>query len=174
MFTQLSAWILPGLIALILLAGHIRKVNVYDEFVEGAADGVRLAVGLIPYIIGIYIAIGLFRETGVLSGLTVLLEPLLNLFGFPSEVIPLMLIRPFSNPAALGIISDLLQTYGADSFIGRLASVMQGSSETTFYVLTIYLGSVNIRKSLYAAPLCLLGDVVAYAAAIWITLFFFF
>ncbi|GAW91974.1 spore maturation protein [Calderihabitans maritimus] len=173
MLALASAWILPGLIGLTLLVAVIRGINVYDEFVEGATDGVQLGVKLIPYIIGIYIAIGLFRETGAVAWLTRLLSPLLTFVGFPAEVLPLVIIRPFSNAAAMGIITDILETYNPDSFTGLLASVMQGSSETTFYVLTVYLGSVGIRRSLYTGPLCLLGDAIGYLAALWMTRLFF-
>src|SRR5690625_545321 len=167
-----SAWILPGLVAVTIVIGLRRGVKVYDEFVAGAAEGVRLGVRLIPLIIGIYVAIGLFRETGALDRLGELATPLLARIGFPTEILPLMVIRPFSHAAATGVVIDLLERHGADSFIGMLASIMQGSSETTFYVLTVYLGSVGIRRSLHAVHLCLIGDLIGYVAALWITILF--
>ncbi|TDA70123.1 MAG: spore maturation protein [Clostridia bacterium] len=170
MLVTASAWILPGLIALTLLAAMARGINVYDEFIAGASDGVRLAVRLLPHIIGIYVAIGLFRESGFLAWVTRLSAPLLVPLGLPAEILPLVFIRPFSLAAAMGMVTNILGTYGPDSFVGRLASVMQGNSETTFYVLTVYLGSVGIRRSQYAVPLCLLGDVVGYLASLWMTL----
>lgn len=166
----LSAWILPGLVALTLVVGLRRGIPVYDEFVAGAADGVRLGVRLIPLIIGIYVAIGLFRATGALAQLSGALSPVLAWIGFPVEILPLMIIRPFSHAAATGVVIDILDRHGADSFIGLLASIMQSSSETTFYVLTVYLGSVGIRRSLHAVHLCLIGDLIGYMAALWVTI----
>lgn len=168
-----SVWILPALVVITLLAALRRRVEVYNEFVAGATEGLRLGVRLIPLIIGIYVAIGLFRESGALTWLGNVAAPLLSRAGFPAEVLPLMLIRPFSNAAAVGVITDLLEQHGPDSFVGFLASVMQGSSETTFYVLTVYLGSVGIRRSLHAVHLCLLGDLIGYLAALWITILLF-
>lgn len=168
MLTEVAAWILPGLIAITLAVAVVRGVNVYDEFVEGAKEGVALGFKLIPLIIAIYIAIGVFRESGALMALTRWLAPVLTWVGLPVEVIPLTAIRPFSSAAAMGIIADILQTHGPDSFVGFLASVMQGSSETTFYVLTVYLGAVGIRRTLYTTPLLLLGDVVGYLASLWV------
>lgn len=169
----IGAWILPGLLAVTLLAALRRRVDVYSEFVAGATDGLKLGARLIPLIIGIYVAIGLFRESGALAWLSQVAAPVLSRAGFPVEVLPLMLIRPFSNAAAVGVIADLLERHGADSFVGLLASIMQGSSETTFYVLTVYLGSVGIRRSLHAVHLCLLGDLIGYLASLWITVLLF-
>lgn len=166
----ISAWILPGLVAVTLIVGLRRGVSVYDEFVAGAAEGVRLGVRLIPLVIGIYVAIGLFRETGALARFADFAGPVLARIGFPAEILPLMIIRPFSHAAATGVVVDLLDQHGPDSFIGLLASIMQSSSETTFYVLTVYLGSVGIRRSLHAVPLCLLGDLIGYMAALLATI----
>jgi len=167
-----SAWILPGLVLATLVIGLRRGVSVYDEFAAGAAEGMRLAVRLIPLIIGIYIAIGLFRDTGALARFGDMMTPLLARVGFPTEILPAMIIRPFSHAAATGVVIDLLDEHGPDSFIGYLASIMQSSSETTFYVLTVYLGSVGIRRSLHAVHLCLIGDLIGYVAALWITILF--
>lgn len=169
----ISAWILPGLVAITIIAGLRRRVSVYDEFAAGAAEGVRLGLRLIPLIIGIYVAIGLFRETGALASVSNLLTPVLSRIGFPTDVLPLMIIRPFSHAAATGVVVDLLNEHGPDSFIGLLSSIMQSSSETTFYVLTVYLGSVGIRRSLHAVHLCLIGDLIGYMAALWATILLF-
>src|SRR5690606_14029736 len=158
MLSQLSAGILPGLIAITLVVALVRRVPVYEEFVAGANEGVKLGLRLVPLIIAIYVAIGIFRESGVLAFLTERLDAVLWAVGIPVDILPLMVIRPFSHSAAMGIIVDILDTHGPDSFTGLLASVMHGSSETTFYVLTLYLGAVGIRRSLYAVPLLLFGD----------------
>lgn len=169
----LSAWILPGLLALTLIVALRRRVDVYSEFAAGAAEGLKLGLRLIPLIIGIYVAIGLFRESGALRWLSETASPALAFAGFPADVLPLMIIRPFSHAAAIGVVADLLARHGPDSFVGLLASIMQGSSETTFYVLTLYLGAVGIRRSRYAVQLCLLGDLIGYLAALWVTVLLF-
>ncbi|MBO8142805.1 MAG: spore maturation protein [Firmicutes bacterium] len=166
---SIGAWILPALVALTILVAWRRGVPMYDEFVDGAAEGLRLGLRLIPLIIGIYIAIGLFRESGALDWLGRAAAPVLAHAGFPPEILPLMIIRPFSNAAAMGVIAELLAEHGPDSFIGLLASIMQGSSETTFYVATLYLGSAGVRRPLHTVHLCLLGDLIGYVAALWIT-----
>ncbi|HHW09608.1 MAG TPA: spore maturation protein [Firmicutes bacterium] len=170
---QVTALIVPALVVVALLAALLRKVDVFEEFVRGAGEGVKLSLQLIPYIVAIFVAVGLFRESGVLTVLTQWLSPVLTWLGFPVDVLPLMIIRPFNNAAAMGVVADILSTRGPDSFSGRLASVMQGSSETTFYVLTVYLGAVGIKRSLHALPLCLLGDLIGYLAALWATVLFF-
>lgn len=167
MVNQLSAAILPALIAITLVTALIRRVPVYDEFVAGAGEGVKLGLRLIPLIIAIYVAIGVFRESGALALVTEGLAPVLQAFGIPADILPLMTIRPFSHSASMGIIVDILDTHGPDSFTGLLASVMHGSSETTFYVLTVYLGAAGVKRSRYALPLCLLGDLVGFVAAGW-------
>jgi len=174
MLSQLSAGVLPGLIAITLVVALVRRVPVYDEFIAGANEGVKLGLRLVPLIIAIYVAIGIFRESGALVSLTEGLDGMLRAVGIPVDIVPLMVIRPFSHSAAMGIIVDILDTYGPDSFTGLLASVMHGSSETTFYVLTVYLGAVGIRRSLHAVPLLLFGDLVGYVAALWMVRLFFF
>lgn len=168
-----GAWILPVFIAITILAALLQRLNVYDEFVAGASTGVRLGLKLIPFVIGINIAIGLLRDSGVMSWLSRVLYPLLALTGLPADVLPLLIFRPFSNEAAMGIVTELLHTHGPDSFIGLLTSVIQGSSDTTFYVLTLYLGSAGIRKHSYILPLCLFGDLIGYLAALLFTYLFF-
>lgn len=173
MMSHVTAGILPGLIVFTLVAALVRRVPVYDVFVEGAAEGVKLGIRLIPLIIAIYVAIGVFRESGVLAAVTNGLMPVFSAVGIPPDVLPLMIIRPFSHSAAMGVIADILDTHGPDSFVGLIASVMHGSSETTFYVLTVYLGVVGIRRTLHAVPLLLFGDLVGYVGALWMVKLFF-
>ncbi|BAS26611.1 spore maturation protein [Limnochorda pilosa] len=163
----MAGWVIPILVSTILIVGLARGVDLLDAFVEGALEGVKLGVRILPFIMAIYVGVGLFQAGGVMDVVSRALGPLARALRLPVELFPLMLIRPFSGGAALGIVADLLRQYGPDSLIGRTASIMEGSSETTFYVLTLYLGAVGVKRSRYALPLCLLGDVVGFVAAGW-------
>ncbi len=142
--------------------GALRGVKVYESFVEGAEEGIRLTFRLAPFMMGILIALGIFRDSGALEVLTAFLIPILNPIGFPSEAIPLVITRPISGSASLGVTAELLRHHGPDSPIGYLASTIQGSTDTTFYVLTVYFGSVGITKTRWALPVGLLADVSAF------------
>ncbi|MDI3270359.1 MAG: nucleoside recognition domain-containing protein, partial [Bacillota bacterium] len=129
-----SQWILPSFVALSVTLALTRRLDIFQLFIEGAEQGLRLVVQIFPYILGMYVAIGIFQAGGALSLLTQVLSPLLAPLHFPPELLPLAIIRPLSGAAALGYLVQVLERFGPDSFTGRLASVMQGSSETTFYV----------------------------------------
>lgn len=161
-----SNWIVPLLLCGIpVYAYAFRKVRVYESFIEGAKEGFSIGVRIIPYLVGILVAIGMFRASGAMDLLVALVKPATNLVGFPPEVLPTALLRPFSGSGALGLMSDLFKVHGPDSFIGRLASVIQGSFETTFYVLAVYFGSVAVRKTRYTLAACLLGDAAGLIGA---------
>ncbi|MBB5172953.1 spore maturation protein [Texcoconibacillus texcoconensis] len=164
--TTVSLWIIPLFIALILVVGTLRRVPTYETFVDGAKEGFNMAVSIIPYLVGMYVAISVFRESGAMEALIGVIEPVLSFIGFPSEIVPLALIRPLSGTGALGMTTDLISTYGADSFIGRLASTMQGSTDTTFYVLTVYFGAVGIKKVGDALKVGLFADFVGVIASV--------
>ncbi|WP_240377685.1 spore maturation protein [Bacillus piscicola] len=161
-----SMWIIPMILLGVLVHASIKKVPAYDSFVEGGKDGFQLAISLIPYLVGMLTAISVFRASGAMELMIAGLEPLLGLIGIPAEIVPLALIRPLSGSGALGMMSDLLAEHGPDSFIGRLASTMQGSTDTTLYVLTIYFGAAGIRYMGGALKVGLLADLVGIAAAI--------
>ncbi|MGB9885931.1 MAG: spore maturation protein [Moorellales bacterium] len=168
MLTELSQWAVPGLFLLIPLAGWLRRVKVYEAFVQGAEQGFGTAVRIIPYLVGMMVAINVFRTSGAMELLAHLLGPILDPLGIPAEILPLALMRPLSGGAALGVTADLICTYGPDSFLGRLASVMQGSTDTTFYVLSVYFGSVGITRYRYAVALGLTADAVSFLAAVFV------
>ncbi len=170
---SLSLWAVPAMLALIPLWGAIRGVKVYETFVEGAQEGLEIAVKIIPYLIGMLMALSIFRASGAMEILARAISPLTSALGFPSEVLPLMIVRPLSGAGALGVTADLLKTHSPDSLIGRLASIMQGSTDTTFYVLTVYFGAVGVRKIRYAAGIGLAADVVGFLAALYACLWFF-
>ncbi|RSL32052.1 spore maturation protein [Salibacterium salarium] len=161
-----SLWIIPSLLLLVIVHAAIKKIPAYDSFVEGGKDGFQLAISLIPYLVGMMVAISVFRESGAMDLLLNALEPVLVLIGVPADIVPLALIRPISGTGALGMMSDLVSEHGPDSFIGRLASTMQGSTDTTLYVLTIYFGAAGIKNIGDALKVGLLADVVGVAASI--------
>ena len=169
----LSDGIVPALLLLIPLYAYYRGVSVYDEFIEGAKEGLLLTWGLLPFLIAMLAAVSVFLSCGGMDLLQRLLSPLCEIFGIPVEVFPLALMRPLSGSGSLGMTSGLIAEYGPDSFIGRLASIMQGSTETTFYVLTIYFGAVAIKRFRYALWVGLIGDTVAFITAFYLTIFFF-
>jgi spore maturation protein B len=162
----ISLWAIPVLLVGIPFIGIIRKVKVYDVFIEGAKEGFGVAVNIIPFLVGILVAIGMFRGSGAMDLLTAALRPLVSASGFPPELVPLTILRSLTGSGSLALTTDLVKTYGADSLIGRMAATMYGSSETTFYVLAVYFGAVAVRRTRHAVPAALIGDVVAAIAAV--------
>ncbi|KLV27774.1 spore maturation protein [Niallia circulans] len=169
----ISLWMIPSLIGFILLYGTFKKVPTYESFVEGGKEGIQIAFSIIPYLVGMLVSISIFRASGALEFFMSFLKPVLDFIGVPSEVAPLAIIRPISGNAALGMTSDLIATYGPDSFIGRLASVIQGSTDTTLYVLTVYFGAVGIKKMGDALKVGLLADLIGFIAAILVVTLMF-
>jgi spore maturation protein B len=164
--SAISLWFIPVLIGFILIYGTYKKVPTYESFVEGGKEGIKMAVSIIPFLVGMMVAISVFRASGALDLMVDFIRPALEKIGVPAEIVPLAIIRPISGTAALGITSDLIGVYGPDSFIGRLAATLQGSTDTTFYVLTVYFGAVGIKKMGDALKVGLMADAVAIATAI--------
>ncbi|EKN63079.1 spore maturation protein [Schinkia azotoformans] len=162
----ISLWMIPVIIGFILLYGTIKRVPTYETFVEGGKEGIQIAFSIIPYLVGMLVAITVFRESGALDFFMNLIRPYLMAIGIPADIVPLAIIRPISGNAALGITSDLIATHGPDSFIGRLASTMQGSTDTTLYILTVYFGAVGIRKMGDALKVGLWADFIAIIMSI--------
>ena len=152
--------LLPTLIACVLMYALFKKVDAYSSFVKGAKEAVPLVVSLLPYIIAMFIAIELFRASGLSSVLCKIISPLFNLLGIPTEVSELTIIRPFSSNAAYVLLKDIFATYGPDSYIGKCASVIMGSSDTIFYVSSIYFASTKVKKTLLTIPIALLCNVI--------------
>ncbi len=162
---SLSNWLLPILICSFLLFGYFRGVKVYETMTEGAKLGFEVAVRVIPFMVAIFVAIGMFRASGALDIMAVLLSPITNLIGMPAEALPMALIRPLSGSGAFGIMSEIV-TKEPNSFLSYLVSTMQGSTETTFYVLAVYFGSVGIKKTRYALLAALCADVAGILASL--------
>jgi len=144
---HLSSLIIPLIILFIMCYGLIKRVAVYEEFIAGAKDGFGIAINIIPYLVAMLFAIAIFRASGALEFLLVLLTPLANFLGFPAEVIPMGIIRPLTGSGSVGVLAELIQTHGADSIIVKIAAVMFGSTETTLYVLAVYFGAVKINNT---------------------------
>ena len=162
----ISIWAIPFLLVAIPLYGLARGVKVYEAFVEGAKEGFLVAVRIIPFLVAILVAIGMFRGSGAMDLLTGMLRPVLGAIGFPPELFPLGVLRPLSGSGSLALTADIVKTYGPDSFLARAAATLYGSSETTFYVLAVYFGAVGIKKTRHAVPAALIADAVALAASI--------
>jgi spore maturation protein B len=167
--TLVSAIAIPMFILVFLGWGLIKKVKVYEVFVEGAKDGFNTAVKIIPYLVAMLFAIGVFRASGAMDVVVAILSPVTNLIGMPAEVLPLGLLRPLSGSGSMGLMTELMKTNGPDSFIGVLASTMFGSSETTFYILAVYFGSVGIKNTRHALPAGLIADLFGMLGAVFIT-----
>jgi spore maturation protein B len=167
--TFISAIAIPMFILVFLGWGLIKKVKVYEVFVEGAKDGFNTAVKIIPYLVAMLFAIGIFRASGAMDVVVAVLSPVTNLIGMPAEVLPLGLLRPLSGSGSMGLMTELMKTNGPDSFIGVLASTMFGSSETTFYILAVYFGSVGIKNTRHALPAGLIADLFGMLGAVFIT-----
>jgi spore maturation protein B len=168
MISLLSLWAIPMIIAWIPLYGLFRRVPIYESFTEGAKEGFGTAISIIPHLVAMMVAISIFRESGALEWMIMGLAPVLSWFGMPGEVLPLALLRPITGTGALAVTTDLIEHFGPDSFIGRLASTMQGSTDTTLYVLTVYFGAVGIRKTRYALKVGLFADFVGVVASLFI------
>lgn len=162
----LSLWALPAIIIVILTVALFKKVPLYETFTDGAKDGFKVAVNIIPYLVAIIVGISMFRASGAIDMLGQALSGMLNALKVPPEVLPVMIVRPLSGSAALGVFSDIAHTLGPDSYATKLAAVMIGSSETTFYVLAVYFGAIGISKIRYALIVGLLADIIGFAAAI--------
>lgn len=157
----------PFLIAAIALFGMLRRVDVYDALVHGAADGLGVLLRIVPPLIALLTAVYMLRASGALELAAQALGPVLERLGIPPETVALLLVRPVSGSAALGVGADLIRTYGPDSPVGRTAAVMLGSTETTFYTIAVYFGAAGIIKTRYAVPAALCADLAGFIAASW-------
>ena len=170
MLHNLSACVIPAILLIIIVSALIKRVDIFDAFIKGATDGLKTLFGILPALVGLIVAIAMLRASGALSFLTSLLAPLTKPLGIPAEIMPLALLRPISGSGSLAIVNDLLTTAGPDSLVGRIASVVMGSSETTFYALAVYYGAVKIRETRHTVPAALLADITGLLAGTWICL----
>ncbi|HSA07409.1 MAG TPA: nucleoside recognition domain-containing protein [Candidatus Gastranaerophilales bacterium] len=166
---NISVWILPLLIVLIPLCALFKRIALYDTFIKGAREGVGVGLRIIPYLVAILVAVGMFRASGAMELLANFLAPVLNIIGMPADILPLAIIKPLSGSGALGITTEIANQYGGDSYMARLAAVMTGSSETTLYVIAVYFGSVGITNVRHALAAGLIADFAAIFASLFIS-----
>ena len=162
----LSLLSIPFLLSFFPLYATLRRVKVYEEFVEGAKEGFKTSVMIIPYLVAILVAIGMFREAGGIKLLSDLLKPALDAVGFPTELLPMSLVRPLSGSGSLGLFSDIVKEFGPDSLLARTAGTIFGSTETTFYVIAVYFGAVGVKRTRHAIPAGLIADAVGIIASV--------
>lgn len=170
---SITSYITPIIILLIVCLGFYKSKNTYDYFIDGAAESIKMTFEIMPNIIGIMVAMSMLKASGVINMISYALSPVLKLIGMPSEIVPLALLRPISGSGALGIVDDILKTSGPDSYAGRIASVMMGSTETTFYTVAVYYGAAKIKNIRHTLVAALMADVTAILLTIIVCRLFF-
>ncbi len=168
-----SVFVLPALIVGFPLYGLYKRVPVYEEFVEGAKEGFEVAVRIIPYLVAILFAIGMFRASGAMDFLIEGLRPVLSVIGIPADVIPMGIIRPLTGSGSAAVVLDMINQFGEDSILVKMAATMFGSTETTFYVIAVYFGAAGIKKTRHAVPVGLIADATAFIAAVFVVQWLF-
>lgn len=172
MFEYITKSIIPIIIIIIITYGMIKGRMVYEWFIEGAKEGLKVCINIFPYLLAMIIAVNIFREAKLLDILNNMISPVAGVIGLPKEVIPLVLIKPLSGSGAMGILTDILKNYGPDSYIGLIASVIMGTTETIFYTVTVYFGAIQIKKVRHTVWAALLADMAAIIVSIFIVLRF--
>lgn len=170
----ISLWALPSIIFIILTVAIIRKVPIYEAFIEGAKDGVKVSLNIVPYLTAIIVAISMLRASGAIDSLAVLCSGLLDKIHLPADILPLAFVRSLSGSAAIGVFSDIVSNNDINSYTSKLAAIMMGSSETTFYVLTVYFGAVGIKKYRYALLTGISADIIGIIMSVVVAGIFFF
>lgn len=166
-------YIIPLIVVTIIIYGIYKKVDIFDTFIDGVKEGMKLSINLFPTIFTMIIAITLITDSNIINYICNLLKPLFSKISFPTEVLPLALLRPISGSSSLVILNDILAKYGPDSFIGRLSSVMQGSTDTTIYIISMYFASIGIKKTRYSLTVGLLADLLSVIISfIMVNIFF--
>lgn len=164
--STLSAWMMPLLIVFVLIGGAVRRVSIYNTFVDGAKGGFGTSVRLIPHLIAMMVAVQVFRASGAMEYLIQFVQPVLSFLHIPADVAPMGILRPISGVGSLALMTDIFKQYGPDSWMGQLASTMQAASDTTLYIITVYFGSVGIRNIRYSLKVGLLADFISVLASV--------
>ena len=165
--------LIPAILVGVSVCGMAKGVDVYGALLSGAAEGLKILLTILPALVTLLTVVAMLRASGAMELLSAALAPVMDRLGIPAETVPLMLVRPISGSAALGVGSDLIASYGPDSTVGRTAAVMLGSTETTFYTIAVYFGAAGIRKTRYAVPAALCADLAGFFfAALTVRLFF--
>jgi spore maturation protein B len=167
-----TSYIIPVVIGLIIIAGLVKRTDIFNEFIDGAAESLKVGIHILPALIALMTAIGMFKASGALSAITGVIAPFAEQIGFPPEALPLALIRPISGSGALATFENILTDVSPDSFAGRVASVMMGASETTFYTVAVYYGATKVTKTRHTITACLSSDATAFIfSALTVNLF---
>ena len=162
----MTSFILPAVFIIILGYALFKRINIFDVFLSGAKQGAYSCFGILPALVGLVVAVSMMRASGLLDFLAGILSPVLNVIGFPAEVLPLALLKPVSGSGALAMIKSVFEAYGVDSSIGKLASVMLGSSETTFYALAVYYGATKVKNTRHTVFAAVVADITGIAASV--------
>ncbi|MDD3453380.1 MAG: spore maturation protein [Bacilli bacterium] len=173
MINMISNLALPIIVITIVTYGVYKKIDVYDVFIEGAKESFDMIFTMFPCLLGMIFAVNIFISSGILNYAYIFLEPLLNFLKIPAQIIPMIIMRPISGSSSLVILNNIFQNYGPDSLIGKMASVIQGSTDTTFYILTLYFGSIKIKKIRYSLIAGLFADLIGITSAIIIVNYLF-
>lgn len=160
--TDITNWIIPLMTVAVLIYAAAKRVDVFEAFCDGAADGLKTCADILPALVLLLVCIGMFRASGAIEALTTLLKPFCSAVGFPPEAVPLVLLRPFSGSGAMAVYNEIAASVGADSFAERVAAVLIGSSETTFYTVAVYFSAVRVKKTRYAVPAALTADLTSW------------
>ena len=162
----MSDYIVPAIICIIFIVGVIKKRNVFNDFVDGAKEGFETSVKILPSLVALMLGIGMMRASGLIDGISTITASLVEKIGFPSECVPLAVIRPFSGSGALSVFQGILGDCGADSYEGRVASVLMGSTETTFYTIAVYFSATKVKKTSYCTASALIGDFAGFLMSV--------
>ena len=173
MLGNISLYIIPVIFFIILFYALYKRVNIFDAFLSGASSGISTTIKILPALIGLIVAITMLRTSGALDFLIKLLSPVTDILHLPEEIMPLALLRPVSGSGSLAIVGDILTRFGPDSLIGQIASVMMGSTETTFYAICVYFGSINITDTRYTLIAALCADFAGFLSSVWVCRLFF-
>lgn len=165
----ISSLAMPAIILLIITYGLKEKNKVFDDFLEGSKEGIEIVFNIFPTLVGLFVAIGALRSSGILDIIIHFITPLLNVIKFPSELMPLAMLRPISGSSSIAVATDIMKTYGIDSRLGTIASIIMGSTETTLYTIAIYTGCVKIKKTRYILLAALTADIVGILTSVLIS-----
>lgn len=171
--TNIGNMLIPFVVFVVVIVAFIKKVNIYDEFVEGAKEGLGLGISIFPYLIGMIFGINILLKSEILNHLFVFLKPVFDVIKIPIEILPMAMIRPISGNASFAIMIDIIKNYGVDSYLGRIVSVMQGATDTTIYVISLYFGSIGIKNIRYALKAGLFADFVTLIMSVLLIHIFF-
>ena len=163
-----SSLAMPSIILIIVVYGIVEKIKIFDVFLEGAKDGIEIVISIFPTLIGLFVAIGALRSSGILDFIISIVSPILNKINFPTEIMPLALIRPISGSSAIAVATDIMKNYGVDSKFGLMSAVIMGSTETTFYTIAVYSASVGIKKTRFVLIASLVADFVGIFVSVFV------